>query len=197
MPGSARTAVWLAQAVASALDAVGWAPASVELVGVTQGPGSFTGLRMGVTTAKMLAFAWQTPVVPMDTLWVIANQVEGHGRVRVAMDAQRNELFTATFEADASTTSAVAPRWRVAVETRVVAAADWLTEEEDAMLTGPGLERLVEQIPANRPVADRSRWYPSATTVAKLASAEFAAGRHVTPTELTVHYHRKSYAERN
>ena len=43
-----------------------------DLISVTSGPGSFTGLRVGLTTAKMLAMAWKVPVVPIDTLQAIA-----------------------------------------------------------------------------------------------------------------------------
>lgn len=46
--------------------------AQVELISVTHGPGSFTGLRAGLATAKMLGLAWQIPLVAVDTLHVIA-----------------------------------------------------------------------------------------------------------------------------
>ncbi|MEO8269522.1 MAG: tRNA (adenosine(37)-N6)-threonylcarbamoyltransferase complex dimerization subunit type 1 TsaB [Aureliella sp.] len=46
--------------------------AQVELISVTNGPGSFTGLRAGLATAKMLGLAWQIPLVAVDTLQVIA-----------------------------------------------------------------------------------------------------------------------------
>ncbi len=49
----------------------------IEWISVTCGPGSFTGLRAGLATAKMLAWAWGIPVVPVDTLHVIAAQVAG------------------------------------------------------------------------------------------------------------------------
>ena len=52
-----RSAQTLAPAIATLLDAVEWRPADVELVAVATGPGSFTGLRIGVTTAKAFAYA--------------------------------------------------------------------------------------------------------------------------------------------
>ncbi len=47
----------------------------VELISVTHGPGSFTGLRVGLATAQMLAFAWKIPLAPVDTLAAIAYAV--------------------------------------------------------------------------------------------------------------------------
>lgn len=50
---------------------------SPEFISVTHGPGSFTGLRVGLTTAKMLGLAWNVPIVAVDTLEVMAEQVAG------------------------------------------------------------------------------------------------------------------------
>ena len=48
-----------------------------SFISVTNGPGSFTGLRVGLTTAKMLALAWNVPVMPVDTLQAIALRASG------------------------------------------------------------------------------------------------------------------------
>src|SRR5687768_6416743 len=69
-----RNAQSLAPAIRSLLDVAGWRPADVQLVAVTAGPGSFTGLRVGVTTAKVFAYATSAAVLGVDTLEVIAQQ---------------------------------------------------------------------------------------------------------------------------
>ncbi len=48
---------------------------SPDFISVTNGPGSFTGLRVGITTAKMLGLAWSLPIVAVDTLQVLAYQI--------------------------------------------------------------------------------------------------------------------------
>ena len=191
MPPETRTAVWLAAAIAQALQDLNWQADTVDLVALTNGPGSFTGLRIGVTTAKMLAFAWQTPIVALDTLTVIAHQAETADPVRVAMDARRDELFAASFRRDrAGQLLTVEP-------THVVHRDAWLSAADSSLVTGPGLERLSGRLPGETPQADSRDWYPSAATVAKLAAGCLEQGLSVGPTELAVHYHRKTYAERD
>src|SRR5215813_11089947 len=69
-----RTAQALAPALRSLLSEAGWRPDSVELVAVAVGPGSFTGLRIGVTTAKTLAYAVGCQAIGVHTLLAIAAQ---------------------------------------------------------------------------------------------------------------------------
>src|SRR5262245_50788842 len=69
-----RTAQSLAPALKSLLADAGWPSKSVELVAVAVGPGSFTGLRIGVTTAKAFAYAVGAQVIGINTLAVLAHQ---------------------------------------------------------------------------------------------------------------------------
>src|SRR5208337_2248427 len=67
-----RSAQWLAPAIRSLLERVGWQPREIGLIAVTIGPGSFTGLRVGVATAKILAYATGAQVLGIGTLEAIA-----------------------------------------------------------------------------------------------------------------------------
>ncbi|RWX76833.1 tRNA (adenosine(37)-N6)-threonylcarbamoyltransferase complex dimerization subunit type 1 TsaB [Neorhizobium lilium] len=76
---------------------------SVKRIAVVVGPGSFTGIRVGVAAARGLALALGVPAVGVTTLEVLAHtyQVEHPGSpVVVAMDAKRNEVYTQAFGAD-------------------------------------------------------------------------------------------------
>lgn len=70
-------------------------------VAVSQGPGSYTGLRIGVSAAKGLCFALGIPLIAVDTLAVLAAQVTHSDGVIVPMiDARRMEVYSAVFDSD-------------------------------------------------------------------------------------------------
>ena len=75
-------------------DEVGVPLAEIDLFAVAAGPGSFTGLRVGIAAIQGLAFAFQRKVVPVSTLDAIAARPQSTGaRVASWMDAQRHEVF--------------------------------------------------------------------------------------------------------
>src|SRR5687768_13624521 len=94
-----RSAQSLAAGIRTLLDAIGWRIAEIELVAVTIGPGSFTGLRVGVVTAKTLAYTLGARIIGAGTLDVIAAQARcAESHLAAAIDAQRGQVFAATFE---------------------------------------------------------------------------------------------------
>ena len=80
-----------------ACDAAGVAIADVSLFAVAAGPGSFTGLRIGIATIQGLAMAHERTVVPVSTLEALA-AAAGAPRVAAWLDAQRGEVFAQVFE---------------------------------------------------------------------------------------------------
>ena len=90
-----RLAPMLAEAMAEAGAEFG----DVDRIGVTVGPGSFTGLRVGLAFAKGLAIARGVPCVGVGVLQALAASVESAGRVIAAIDAKRDQLYLQSFEA--------------------------------------------------------------------------------------------------
>jgi tRNA threonylcarbamoyladenosine biosynthesis protein TsaB len=72
----------------------------LKAIAVSKGPGSYTGLRIGVSTAKGLCYALGIPLIAIDTLQVLAKQVIVENGVIVPMiDARRMEVYSAVFDA--------------------------------------------------------------------------------------------------
>jgi tRNA threonylcarbamoyladenosine biosynthesis protein TsaB len=83
------------------LDRAGVGLADVDVFAVAAGPGSFTGIRVGIATVQGLAMAGERRVVPVSTLEALAWAGQnGRDRIAAWMDAQRGEVFAALYGAD-------------------------------------------------------------------------------------------------
>ena len=100
----------------------GMTMAEIDAVAVAAGPGSFTGIRIGVSAAKGLAFAMEKPAVAVSALAAMARNVAFRdGLIVCAMDARRNQVYNALFEANGGILTRL-------TEDRAISLAD-LTEE--------------------------------------------------------------------
>jgi tRNA threonylcarbamoyladenosine biosynthesis protein TsaB len=191
LAGEQRTAQSLAPRLRMMLAEIGWPPQSIDLVAVSSGPGSFTGLRLGVTTAKVLAYATNAEIIAVNTLVVIATQVPSSpGPVWAILDAQRQELFAAKF------TLCDRSRYQMDAPTRVVPQEAWLAElQPGERVTGPALRRLAVRLPPDIVVAAENMWQPTAAAVGRLAWQVYCDGKRDDVWKLTPVYYRPSAAE--
>ncbi|WP_291116164.1 tRNA (adenosine(37)-N6)-threonylcarbamoyltransferase complex dimerization subunit type 1 TsaB [Flavobacterium sp. UBA6135] len=73
----------------------------LSAVAISSGPGSYTGLRIGVAAAKGLSYAANIPLIAVDTMEILARQIQvGEGVIVPMIDARRMEVYTATFDKD-------------------------------------------------------------------------------------------------
>lgn len=198
LPADVRSARSLAPVIERALAEFGWRPLDVELVAVTTGPGSFTGLRVGVATAKTFAYAVGCPAVGVNTLEVIARQGLHANRtpITVAMDAQRGELFSATWNITPVETRTLLIE---SAPTAIIAADVWLSAlHAGRWVSGPGLQRLMERLPQQVQIVDANCWAPMATTVAIAGFDAFRTRQDSSSFEpflLAPQYFRRTAAE--
>jgi len=152
----------------------------VERVAVDTGPGLFTGLRVGVATAKALGSALGVPVVPCSSLDLLAHPHRGCRRmVASVVDARRGEVFWALYEPIADGMVAITDA--VAQAPDEVSAA--LTETPDVLLSGDGARRYLSAGPFE--LAPAGYDHPSATVLAELAlTRPGLPAEKVTPTYL-------------
>lgn len=73
-------------------------PSEIDVFCVTAGPGSFTGLRIGLGTVKGLCFPFNTPCAPVSTLSALAHTWPSDGFIATALDARRGEVYGAVFK---------------------------------------------------------------------------------------------------
>jgi tRNA threonylcarbamoyladenosine biosynthesis protein TsaB len=186
-----RSAQSLAPAIRSLLERVGWQPCEIQLLAVTIGPGSFTGLRVGVATAKVLAYAAKAEISGVNTLEVIAAATpKEFSAVSVAVDAQRGDVVAQVFrrggagwlEIDGEQTLQPMAKWLAALPAGIA-------------VSGPVLKKATGLLPPNVAVLDPSLWRPMASNVARLAYRDYLAGRCDDLWTLLPLYSRPSAAE--
>jgi tRNA threonylcarbamoyladenosine biosynthesis protein TsaB len=191
LPPGERTARSLLPSIDALLRDHAWRPADVELIATTTGPGSFTGLRIGVVAAKTLAYATGAKLVGVHTLAAIAaGAAAGAPRLWTVLDAQRQELFVASFE----TRRPIADQANPATE--ILGINAWLARLSPGdAVAGPTLAKFRDRIPEGVAVIDEAKWSPAAAATGQLAVELFHRGASVDPLALVPNYFRKSAAE--
>jgi tRNA threonylcarbamoyladenosine biosynthesis protein TsaB len=182
----------LVPAIRALLAEAGLPPSALDAIAVGLGPGSYTGLRVGLTAAKVLAYAFDRPLIGLDSLEAIARNAPGDAtRVAVVADAQRGDLYAADFARPAPG----APLERVA-PTRIEPIASWTARlVAPTLVLGPGAARL-PSLPAVAVAAedDAAHW-PDGRVLVAMAREAHRDGRRDDPYFLEPLYLRRSAAE--
>ncbi|MFK7818861.1 MAG: tRNA (adenosine(37)-N6)-threonylcarbamoyltransferase complex dimerization subunit type 1 TsaB [Planctomycetaceae bacterium] len=165
-------------------------PKETDCVCVSEGPGSFTGLRVGIVFAKTFGWLNKCPVVSIPTLEACAAQVEGT-HICVISDAQRGEVFLGEYLPGPNRPQALAKVEILSLE----AARKRLTPS--TTLTGPGLTKYAADFSESCVLADSKDWHPRATTIGQLGKHALDTGDIADPWKLEPFYLRRSAAEEN
>lgn len=209
--GSAKT---LAPAIESLMAKHRIELQSLCAIALLTGPGSFTGLRVGVSTAKAMAYALRIPTIELDTLDVIAHQCPVVSQsVHVMLDAYRGQVFTAEYSISTVDATQVIDKVSnteiVDMDVLLERARNRVEPERTIDLCGPGCDRIRRFLcdpEIGKPewmagIADRIRWIdgsatsPNAETVARLGIEKFQVGQVLDPFLLKPQYYRGSAAE--
>jgi tRNA threonylcarbamoyladenosine biosynthesis protein TsaB len=166
----------------------------IDAFGVSIGPGSFTGLRIGLSTVKGFAYSTARPIVPVPTLDAFARNLPYCQHFICPMlDARKNEIYTALYKWEKNICKKVIPETAVNPE-------KFLKElREPTVFTGDGAniyrELITARLRERALFAPPSKMSPSAATVAEVALEMLKQGTSVDPVTLTPLYIRKSEAE--
>jgi tRNA threonylcarbamoyladenosine biosynthesis protein TsaB len=170
-----------------------WTPRDIEHIYVSIGPGSFTGLRIGITLAKTLAFATAAKIVPVPTVRVLAENAPPDCRhLIIVLDAKRDQIFTARFERSGDS-------WLESEHAHLDTLAAMLARSPRPVhLIGEGIPYHRKSLPADDPtiiITPEDHWRPRAAAVAALGTSLAAAGKFADSFKLTPLYIRRPEAE--
>jgi tRNA threonylcarbamoyladenosine biosynthesis protein TsaB len=161
--------------------------ARLDAFAVASGPGSFTGLRVGLSTIKALAETLGKPIAAVSVLEMIAAQTNTDGRVIAALDAGRKEIFVGEYDVRGAQPAEL--RESLLTETQFAALLD---ANAGAELVTP--HATVSDLASMHLHLKQIDW-PEASEVARLGYHKIRAGRVVSPEELEANYIRRSDAE--
>jgi tRNA threonylcarbamoyladenosine biosynthesis protein TsaB len=166
-------------------------------VAVDVGPGLFTGLRVGVTTAKVMAQALRIPVIGIPSLDLVAYPLRHSNRLIVtALDARRHEVFFASYRAVPGGVQRVSD-YAVCPPAELV--ADLESSGDEVLLAGDGIDMYLGEFAALDHVefAGADHAAPSIAALVELATARVQREEFQPPNELRPLYLRTSDAEIN
>ncbi len=168
----------------------GYSFGDLDAIAITAGPGSFTGVRIGVATAKGLAFKYSTPCISVSTLESIAyNYLGTRCTVCAVMDARRMQFYNALFEVDESGVKRLTPDRAISVE----ALREELKSLENVIIAGDGARLCFDNMGLdNCSLAEEEKLYQNAVSVSKAAENK----KRLPAKELMPIYLRLSQAER-
>jgi tRNA threonylcarbamoyladenosine biosynthesis protein TsaB len=184
----------LLAAIDRVLHDAGWTLATLDGLAVAAGPGSFTGLRIGVSTVKALAFSLRIPVAAVSTLeslaWALPFCLHP---VCPVLDARKGEVYAALFHWEGERLIRDWEDQALAPEELCRRLDGAVTFVGDGIATYGGLLR--ERLGPLAVFAPPARRLPSAACVAQLGQARLLAGETSDPVTLTPRYLRPSEAE--
>jgi tRNA threonylcarbamoyladenosine biosynthesis protein TsaB len=192
-PHGLKHAAEIVPIIARLCDGQGWKPADVQEIYVSAGPGSFTGLRVGITVAKTLAFATGARVVAVPSVEVLArNAPPGWQNLVIVLDAKRDQIFTASF-ANQNGTPALREPAHLGSLTDMLARTP-----RPAHLLGEGIpfhDKFIPKDDSSVHVTPPALWQARAAVVAELGAEMARAQRFADPMTLSPIYIRKPEAE--
>jgi tRNA threonylcarbamoyladenosine biosynthesis protein TsaB len=191
--------MWLLPAVGEVLVRAGTKMEYVDLYGVATGPGSFTGLRVGLTTVKAWSEVYGKPIAGVSRLEAMARSRESHSAyVASCYDAQRGQLFGAIYHALAGVVVRVGEEFVVSPEEFVQLVDGQAGSEPVTWITlDPALLENLESLQRRVSVGDRVLLCSTelASTVGVLAMERAAKRQFSDPLALDANYVRRSDAE--
>lgn len=170
--------------------------ADMEALAFGRGPGSFTGVRIGVGVAQGIAFARELPVIPVSTLAAVAQAAYEQTKqqnIAVAMDARMDEIYAASFEVIDGMASLLGEEMVCAAEAfHPVNSAQWLAAGNGWTVYSNALQTNF----AKQLISLQADIFPQAATILKLAERLYQQGEFVSADKALPVYLRNDVAKK-
>ncbi|GGD33572.1 tRNA (adenosine(37)-N6)-threonylcarbamoyltransferase complex dimerization subunit type 1 TsaB [Flavobacterium orientale] len=161
----------------------------LNAVAISMGPGSYTGLRIGVAAAKGLCYAADIPLIALDTLEILARQTKvADGVIMPMIDARRMEVYTATFDKDYNK---ITPTQAI-----VVTEEFYKSATDNVTLIGDGAAKCMPFLKEAQFIVQTEIIYPSALQMGKLSFEKYTNNDFVDIAYFEPNYLKEFYSNK-
>ena len=138
----------------------------LNAIAVSQGPGSYTGLRIGVSSAKGLCYALNIPMIAIDTLQLLAKQIQIEDGIIIPMiDARRMEVFSAFYDKNHNQIRAT--------QAEIIDETSYKEITEKIHLIGDGTEKFINTLTDDKFIFHSNVVFPSANEMSQLSFEKY------------------------
>lgn len=174
--------------LARMLTSQGLSKQDIDGFAAASGPGSFTGLRIGLTAVKALAEILHRPIAAVSVLEALALDTGREGTITVLLDAARSEVFLGTYEI---TNGRAAKREEVLLTQEELVSS--MQHRQDFSIVTP--DENIAELLRQHSIAAKQMERPGSESIARIGLGKIARGEVVTVDELDANYIRRSDAE--
>ena len=181
----------MAPAIAEMLKECGWEAKNLDAIATGIGPGSYTGLRIGLMSARTLAMMTGSRLLGISTFEILAQHCleAGHAKVEIIADAQQDKIYAQRFENNNSHLIS-------ASELKIVSAAEWIANRDISFaIAGPGVTKVQPLIPAKEGMVVEQSGNINKESFLALALKKLFSHHSDDPLSLQPLYLRRSSAE--
>ena len=181
----------MAPAIAEMLKECGWEAKNLDAIATGIGPGSYTGLRIGLMSSRTLAMMTGARLLGISTFEILAQHglEAGHAKVEIIADAQQDKIYAQRFENNNSHLTS-------ASELKIVSAAEWMANRDISFaIAGPGVPKVLPLIQANQGMVVEQSGNINKESFLALALKKLFSHHSDDPLSLQPLYLRRSSAE--